>query len=167
MTQIIISIVTFYLLYYAGNIIYDLFLKKDIFKKQDETEEYSLTEFVEKIPNETKEITIDDVENIKTPNSFSIKEFSQVIEEELDENRNLDYWRNKFESEKDIDSFDEISDSEDLEEISMTEQIETDQKPETQHQSYEKQFYQFLNLAETSIQVLSDYDGYKVYQSII
>ncbi|HCR77530.1 MAG TPA: hypothetical protein DIW37_14225, partial [Chryseobacterium sp.] len=41
-----------------------------------------------------------------------------------------------------------------------------DQLP-SKYELYQKQFYQFLNLAETSVQVLADRDGYKVYQSLI
>jgi hypothetical protein len=52
MIKIITSIIAIYLLYYAGNVLYDLFLKKDSSKKTDETEEYSLTEFSEE--NKTK-----------------------------------------------------------------------------------------------------------------
>lgn len=167
MTKIIISIISVYLLYYAGNIIYDLFLKKDITKNQDETEEFSLNDFLDNNTTEVQEVSIDDVENINTPNSFNKKELSPVREEEQDENRDLEYWRNKFESENDIDSFDEVSESKEPEEIHNVEQIENIQNLDSKKQSYYKQFYQFLNLAETSVQVLADRDGYKVYQSLI
>ncbi|WES98324.1 hypothetical protein P2W68_01625 [Chryseobacterium arthrosphaerae] len=167
MTKIIISIISVYLLYYAGNIIYDLFLKKDITKNQDETEEFSLNDFLDNNTKEVQEVSIDDVENINTPNSFNKKELSPVREEEQDENRDLEYWRNKFESENDIDSFDEVSESKEPEEIHNVEQIENIQNLDSKNHSYYKQFYQFLNLAETSVQVLADRDGYKVYQSLI
>jgi hypothetical protein len=74
MNKIMISIITVYLLYYAGNMIYDLYLKKDNSKKQDDTEEYSLKEFVDGNADEITEVSIDDVENINTPQSFSKKE---------------------------------------------------------------------------------------------
>lgn len=167
MTKIIISIISVYLLYYAGNIIYDLFLKKDITKNQDETEEYSLKDFLDNNTTEVQEVSIDDVENINTPNSFNKKELSPITEEEQDENRDLEYWRNKFESENDIDSFDEVAEPQEGEEISTIEKVEKVQEPDLKHQPYCKQFYQFLNLAETSVQVLADLDGYKVYQSLI
>ncbi|OCK51402.1 hypothetical protein J8N07_06860 [Chryseobacterium arthrosphaerae] len=177
MTKIIISIISVYLLYYAGNIIYDLFLKKDISKNQDETEEYSLNDFLDNNTTEIKEVSIDDVENINTPNSFNKKELSPVREEEQDENRDLEYWRNKFESENNIDSFDERFEidehQKETEDIATLDEIENipqepieDQLP-SKYELYQKQFYQFLNLAETSVQVLADRDGYKVYQSLI
>jgi len=177
MTKIIISIISVYLLYYAGNIIYDLFLKKDISKNQDETEEYSLNDFLDNNTTEIKEVSIDDVENINTPNAFNKKELSPVREEEQDENRDLEYWRNKFESENNIDSFDERFEidehQKETEDIATLDEIENipqepieDQLP-SKYELYQKQFYQFLNLAETSVQVLADRDGYKVYQSLI
>jgi hypothetical protein len=46
------------------------------------------------------------------------------------------------------------------------EEVVVDQ-PASKYELYQKQFYQFLNLAETSVQVLADRDGCKVYQSII
>ncbi|KUJ50058.1 hypothetical protein [Chryseobacterium sp. JAH] len=167
MTKIIISIISVYLLYYVGNIIYDLFLKKDISKNQDETEEYSLNDFLDNNTTEVQQVSIDDVENINTPNSFNKRELSPVIEDGHNENRDLEYWRNKFESENDIDSFNEISESKEVEEISTVVQVENTPMPNSRNQSYHKQFYQFLNLAETSVQVLADHDGYKIYQSLI
>jgi len=126
-----------------------------------------LNDFLDNNTTEVQEVSIDDVENINTPNSFNKKELSPVREEEQDENRDLEYWRNKFESENDIDSFDEVSESKEPEEIHNVEQIENIQNLDSKKQSYYKQFYQFLNLAETSVQVLADRDGYKVYQSLI
>ncbi|WP_343662824.1 hypothetical protein [Chryseobacterium mucoviscidosis] len=167
MTKIIISIISVYLLYYAGNIIYDLFLKKDISKNQDETEEFSLNDFLDSNTTEVQEVSIDDVENINTPNSFNKKELSPIREEEQDESRDLEYWRNKFESENDIDSFNDVAEPKEVQEISTVEQVEKVQQPDSKHKSYYKQFYQFLNLAETSVQVLADRDGYKIYQSLI
>ncbi|MCW3170279.1 hypothetical protein OMO38_17255 [Chryseobacterium sp. 09-1422] len=177
MNKIMISIITVYLLYYAGNTIYDLYLKKDNSKKKDDTEEYSFKEFVDGNADEITEVSIDDVENINTPQSFNKKELFSDAGESLDENNDLEYWRNKFESEKDVDSFDErsqvnqqpektvkiaISDESD----NFQEEVVVDQHA-SKYEFYQKQFYQFLNLAETSVQVLADRDGYKVYQSII
>ncbi|WP_312345305.1 hypothetical protein [Chryseobacterium binzhouense] len=167
MTKIIISIISVYLLYYAGNIIYDLFLKKDISRNQDEIEEYSLNDFLDNNTTEVQKVSIDDVENINTPNSFNKKELSPIREEEQNESRDLEYWRNKFESENDIDSFNEVTEPKEVQEISTVEQFENTPTPNSKNQSYYKQFYQFLNLAETSVQVLADRDGYKVYQSLI
>lgn len=182
MIKIITSIIAIYLLYYAGNVLYDLFLKKDSSKKTDETEEYSLTEFSEEDKNEVHRIEIDDVESINTPNSFNKKElFPANEEEQQDESRNLDYIRKKFESEQDIDDFYNIpeiqekpNEKEQKETVSLDSQqeeiIQEQEKkeiPSPNHDAIHKQFKNFLNLAETSVQVLSERNGYKVYQSMI
>ena len=70
MIKIITTIIAVYLLYYAGNMVYDLFLKKDNSGRSEETEEYSLTEFSEKDKNEIK----NGVQNIycKSPLAISL-----------------------------------------------------------------------------------------------
>lgn len=180
MIKIITSIIAIYLLYYAGNVLYDLFLKKDSSKKTDETEEYSLTEFSEENKNEVQRIEIDDVENINTPNSFNQKELSPANQEIQDETHDLDHFRKKFESEEDIDDYNNIPEiSERTKENNHNETASLDSAQiENQNQekkeaespkfkSFHRQFKNFLNLAETNVQVLSDLDGYKVYQSMI
>lgn len=171
-----ISILAVYLLYYAGNIIYDLYLKKDSSQKQEETEEFSLTEFAEKNNDKIQDIGIDDVENINTPSSFSTKELS-IIKQEQDESRDLSYFRKKFESEEDIDAFEnddknteEQTEQNEVSAVSPEELVPQEILAETTPQllkTYQEKFYQILNLAETSVQLISNKDGHKVYQSII
>ncbi len=193
MIKIFLTILAVYLLYYAGNIVYDLFLKKDSSLKEEESEEYALTEFA---GNNTaiKEVSIDDVEHLNTPSSFSSKELFSSMEEERDEPRDLEDWRKKFESEQDIDAFevappiDEQSmeskevpeDDWDAQEIVQGTENETspnptsdiadnvDSRPEKESPALKlkQQFNQFLSLAETQVQVLADRDGFKVYHSI-
>lgn len=174
MIKIITTIIAVYLLYYAGNIVYDLFIKKDNSVKKDDSEEYSLTEFSQDNKNEVQKIEIDDVENINTPNSFNKKElFSTNQEEQQDESRDLAYFRTKFESEQDIDDFtidsevpekskekvqEEIADLDSNQEGSRQDKEKTEAKL-SKVNSYHLQFKNFLNLAETSVQVLSDRDG--------
>lgn len=217
MIKIITSIIALYVLYYAGNIVYDLFLKKDSSVALTEEEEYSLTEFSEKSKNEIQAVGIDDVERINTPDSFNVKELFAMNEEKPDESRNLAYWRKKFESEQDIDSFDsslasssstdsaasssdsyshtrtssdiiegstekkQDEDQEQGQEQEHEEEIaalESEREEKTQdqdkndHQSSKlellnEQFKNFLTLAETNVQVVSDIRGFKVYHSMI
>ncbi|SHM77832.1 hypothetical protein SAMN05444360_11777 [Chryseobacterium carnipullorum] len=180
MIKIITTIIAVYLLYYAGNFVYDLFLKKDNSGRPEETEEYSLMEFSEKDKNEIQQVGIDDVENINTPNSFNQKELSPSNQEMQDETRDLDHFRKKFESEQDIDDYNNIPEiSERTKENNHKETASLDSAQiENQNQekkeaespklkSFHRQFKNFLNLAETNVQVLSDRDGYKVYQSMI
>ena len=211
MIKIITSIIAVYVLYYAGNIVYDLFLKKDSSVALTEDEEYSLTEFSGNSKNEIQAVGIDDVERINTPDSFNEKELFAMNEEKPDESRNLEYWRKKFESEQDIDSFvsslasssstdsaaspsdshshtstssdiiegsiekDQDQEQEREQEISVIEsehkeKIQDQDKNDSQSSQLEllnEQFKNFLNLAETNVQVVSDIRGFKVYHSMI
>ena len=176
MTKIIITILAIYLFYYAGNIIYDLYFKKDNSEKKEEIEEFSLNEFAEYNNDKVQDIRIDDVENINVPSSFNSRELS-IIKQEQDESRDLSYFRKKFESEEDIDAFyhDDKNTEEHLEQnevsvVSPEELVPQEKLAETTPQllkTYQEKFYQILNLAETSVQLISNKDGHKVYQSII
>ncbi len=176
MTKIIITIIAVYLLYYAGNIIYDLFMKNDNIDKQEESKEFFLMKFVEKSNDKVQDIRIDDVENINVPSSFNSKEPS-ITKQEQDDSRDLSFFRKKFESEENIDAFDhdDKSTEEHTEQnkapaVSTEETVPHEKPAEANPQIlkiYQEKFNQFVNLAETSVQVISDYGGYKVYQSMI
>lgn len=195
MIKIFLTILAVYLLYYAGNIVYDLFLKKDSSKQEEESEEYALTAFT---GNNTaiQEVTIDDVEHLNTPNSFSSKEMFSPMQEEPDEPHDLEDWRRKFESEQDIDAFEvdppideqstepkevpeddwaeqeiiqnteigAFSDQNPISDIDIN--VDSERENESPSSKLKQQFYQFLSLAETQVQVLADRDGFKVYHSI-
>lgn len=194
MIKIFLTILSIYLLYYAGNIVYDLFLKKDNALKEDEAKEYALAALTEQDKAEIKAVSIDDVEHLNTPNSFNTKELFSSNGEEPVEPHDLDHWRQKFESEQDIDTFETRSKinghSTDPKEISqhnlverevirITEKTElkdsnsnndsshSEQNKEDPALKLKQQFNQFLSLAETQVQVLSDRDGFKVYHSMI
>lgn len=183
MIKICITILVVYLLYYAGNIVYDLFLKKETVVKDDEGEEFALETFAEMNTNEITEVSIDDVEHLNTPNSFLKKELFPPTEIEPDESRDLDYYKKKFESEEEIDAFENQTETEghaEEENIKNTqktnysatisendENVQAKLKKEDTSLKLKKKFNQFLNLAETQVQVLSDRDGFKVYHSMI
>jgi hypothetical protein len=57
-----------YVLYYGGNIVYDLFLKEKTAVTDEE--EFSLVSFAKTESPPESRIEIDDVENIRTPKSF-------------------------------------------------------------------------------------------------
>ncbi|WP_312177263.1 hypothetical protein [Chryseobacterium sp.] len=194
MIKIFLTILAVYLLYYAGNIVYDLFLKKDSSLREEDSEEYALAELT---GNNTaiKPVTIDDVEHLNTPNSFSSKELFSPMQEEPDEPCDLEDWRRKFEFEQDIDAFEidlpideqstepkeapeddwsaheSIHDGEEgtfSDPISdNTKSVDSERENESPSLKLKQQFHQFLNLAETHVQVLADRDGYKVYHSML
>ncbi len=154
MEKIVIIITVLYLLYYGGNIIYDLFLKKEIIVITDETEEFTLSDFAEKNKEEVQGVGIEDVENLNTPKSFTTNSETISVKNDSPEERpDIDEWREKFEAEENIDRYDS-----------------NPQPPRTQHQeekpiSKSTDWKKMLNLAETSVQVIANNNGHKVYQS--
>ena len=183
-----------YLTYYAGNILYDLFLKKEKETYKEETEEFSLSEISEQYEDLIATIGIEDVENLNTPKSFNRNPIHSDITEENEERQDLEYLREQFESERDLDEFDnpskkDVAENESLSYPENTESSEAsfdqkgkipdekeDEKP-NERESLEtisnidketsriKDWKAMLNLSETLVQMVANYDGYKVYQS--
>lgn len=186
-----------YLMYYAGNIIYDLFLKKEKGTDKEDMEEFSLSEISEQYEASARNIGIEDVENLNTPKSFNKNLIHSDITEGNEERQDLEYLRELFESEQDLDEPDnaqkkystEIINQSHPEKAESTEEYfdqkekrsteKEDQKPNEvirenpitvsayQETSRIKDWKAMLNLSETLVQVVANYDGYKVYQSIM
>ena len=167
-----------YFLYYAGNIVYDLFLKKEKTLHTDATEEFSLADLGQSESLPPSSIGIEDVENIRTPKSFLKSEIQiSQVQNTFEENPDLDELRRRFESEQDIDGFD--NDDEPVKNVTEnTESIQSKNNENHQNQIQEEQglsiqksnrnkWNQLLNLAETSVQMISHNDGYKIYHSIM
>ena len=167
-----------YFLYYAGNIVYDLFLKKEKTVHTDATEEFSLADFAQSENLPPSSVGIEDVENIRTPKSFLKSEIQiSQVQNTFEENPDLEELRRRFESEQDIDGFD--NDDEPVKNVTEnTKSIQSKNKENHQNQIQEEQassiqksnrnkWHQLLNLAETSVQMISHNDGYKIYHSIM
>ena len=167
-----------YFLYYAGNIVYDLFLKKEKTLHTDATEEFSLADFAESESLPPSSIGIEDVENIRTPKSFLKSEIPiSKAQNTFEKNPDLEELRRRFESEQDIDGFD--NDDEPVKNTTEnTEVVQSKNNENYQNQIQEEQassiqksnrnkWHQLLNLAETSVQMISHNDGYKIYHSIM
>ena len=197
MITISLCILAVYLLYYAGNIAYDLFLKKEKETDKEETEEFSLSEISEQYEDSTRNIGIEDVENLNTPKSFNKNQIHSDFSEGKDERQDLEYLRQLFESEQDLDepnnpskkdyaenenqSYSEKTESSevhlDLSETTLTEQesqqpIEEFQQNRISDKKDEKtsktnDWKKMLNLSETMVQLVANENGYKTYQSIM
>ena len=167
-----------YFLYYAGNVVYDLFLKKEKTVHTDDTEEFSLADFAKSENLPPSSVGIEDVENIRTPKSFLKSEIQiSQVQNTFEENPELEELRRRFESEQDIDGFD--NDDEPVKNVTEnTKSIQSKNNENHQNQIQEEQglsiqksnrnkWYQLLNLAETSVQMISHNDGYKIYHSIM
>jgi hypothetical protein len=167
-----------YFLYYAGNVVYDLFLKKEKTVHTDDTEEFSLADFAKSENLPPSSIGIEDVENIRTPKSFLKTEIPiSQAQNTFEENSDLEELRRRFESEQDLDGFEQLEESV-KNTTENTESIQSKNNENYQNQIQEEQassiqksnrnkWHQLLNLAETSVQMISHNDGYKIYHSIM
>lgn len=177
MTKFLIILLTLYILYYIGNMVYDLFVKKESTLVTEEIDVFSLVEFEEQNRDAVTTVGIEDVENLNTPKSFNKKEFP--INTEISEEReDIEVWRRRFESEQNIDSFDlnavkTMVDENILDELTAAENNEPEQMDQVSSEDTNKilskinkeQWYQLLNDAETTVQMISNTNGHKVYQA--
>lgn len=163
MNKFIIIVITIYLLYYLGNILFDLFLKKESNLLKEETEEFSFSEFSKNIENRTTEVGIEDVEKLNTPKSF-IKSDRQFSENNDDSEKEIDIetLRKKFEAEEHIENF-ELPKNEQQ----IFNQEEQNKQSNNSVSDLKKHFQSLLNLAETSVQMIANQDGSRVYHSIL
>jgi hypothetical protein len=177
MLKISLIIIAIYLLYYAGNIIYDLFLKDSITAQTEDTEEFSFEHYEEENNRNVTTVGIEDVENLTTPKSFSKKEI--LVKNEFSEERpKMDYWRERFESEESIDLFE----SKDVDEGDLIEEFEAEkdslkiteenkknyhieQKLESIKKFNSENWTKILNLSESMVQLVKNVDGHKVYHT--
>lgn len=181
MTKFIIILLALYALYYVGNIFYDLFLKKE---SAVNSEDFYQLDFEELNKTEVTTIGIEDVENLNTPKSFTQREFP--IETTLSEERqNMDHWRERFESEQNIDSFEdekmieppedkiveerELKFEEKLDSVIIDDERIQNQQNEAVNLAIKKlnsdRWKKMLNLAETNVQLIKNINGHKVYNT--
>lgn len=167
-----------YFLYYAGNILYDLFLKKEKIIHVDLTEEFSIGDFAQRESKPPSTIGIEDVENVNTPKSFLKKELDSQKQSATDEKPDLEELRKRFEVEQDIDDL--PSPVNETKAVTIEEsQSDNTSHPQDMPGKAEEHFNgektepkkshwkELLNLSETTVQMVANYDGQKVYHSII
>lgn len=135
-------------MYYAGNIIYDLFIKKETVVNQEEPEVFSFSDFT--ADKEAPAVVgIEDVENLNMPQSFTQKEIIPKLSPENEESPGLEELRQRFESEQDLDD------------VSQNKPEQKNEAPKMKDSGWN----QILNLSETMVQLVSNIDGHKVYHS--
>ncbi|WP_292009672.1 hypothetical protein [Chryseobacterium sp.] len=159
-----------YFLYYAGNIVYDLFLKKEKIIQTDTTEEFSIVDFAQTETPPPTQIEIEDVEDINTPKSFLRKEFESAKEVSEDVKPEIEDLRRRFEAEQDMDDFnaDDIQENEDKNnpfEEAENKEFRSINKEETKIKKTD--WKTLLSLSETSVQMVANYEGQKVYHSFL
>lgn len=166
-----------YFLYYAGNIVYDLFLKKEKTIQTDVAEEYSLGDFAQVENEEPTLIGIEDVEKLKTPKSFLKSEPIPIQRQNnFEDNPSLEELRKRFEAEEDLDET-TPSQPETKHHENPPQQTEIAQKKEiiepivskkkNDAQSKKDQWQKIVNLSETNVKLVDNIEGQKVYHSTI
>jgi len=165
-----------YFLYYAGNIVYDLFLKKQKSVQTDESEEFSLADLGQTDGQAVSRIEIEDVENIKTPKSYLKRELHPAENpNSFEENPDLEKLRRRFEAEQDIDEILPVqnetktdNDKSDTAYDSSNIMSESAENSKMEESPSKKNYWkELLNLSETTVQLVANYDGQKVYHSTI
>lgn len=163
-TMIILGI---YILYYAGNIVYDLFLKKTNSVKTDDTEVFSIGDFAERDQPDIIQVGIEDAELLNVPNSFSPSDYSLEDEpqsfSETKTEPDIETLRRKFEQEEFYGQLDGA-----LESLSKITKPFPELKEVQQNflSRQEDKFRQMLNLAETNVQMIN-VNGIKSYKSVL
>ncbi len=146
-------------MYYGGNIIYDLFLKKEkVIEDDNNLEEFSMSDFADEVKEDVRQVGIDDVENMVTPQKEEYVEAEQGVAEEP----NIEQMREQFEAEQELEkqeSEPKLSDAE------RKKQLE--EQREKARKERQKKHREMLRMAETSVQVLESIDGQKVYQTVM
>ena len=153
-------------------------MKKEKTVHTDDTEEFSLADFAQSENLPRSSVGIENVENIRTPKSFLKSEIPiSKAQNTFEKNPDLEELRRRFESEQDIDGYD--NDDEPVKNTTEnTEVVQSKNNENYQNQIQEEQassiqksnknkWHQLLNLAETSVQMISHNDGYKIYHSIM
>lgn len=150
-----------YFVYYTGNFVYDLFIQKNKQVETDQIEEFSISDFANSEAKKPQNIGIDDVENLITPNSFVKDEISSATTQEEPD---IDDLRKKFEAEQELDEFNSniVQEPNDIQNIA-SEPI----YKEIQEQKSSVNWNSLLALSETSVQLVKNIEGQKVYHSIL
>lgn len=145
MGKFTLGIVVVYILYYAGNIIYDLYIRKEKIVETDEATEYAM----EGVSDETEEyiqnVNIDDVENIRMPQSFEREE--NILEEP----QNLESLQKKYEEENEI------------EQINDKQEIQEEKTSIVDRAIQSTNLINIVNEINSRVKVVANYEGQKVY----
>lgn len=172
-------LLTIYILYYTGIIVYDLFLKKEKSLLSDVTEEFSLNDSGRKEGQQPRAVGIEDVENLRPPKSFLSTEIYPTAHQSfLEPDSQLEELRTRFENEQDL----EIITNEPKKRVRDGEQDQKysskpiHEKPaDVSIKSLQSEaeadglnrWDHIVSLSESSVVLVANYDGHKVFHSTI
>lgn len=187
MGKFVLIVIAVYILYYAGIIIYDLFIKKDSVKDDDSVEtELAFQDLSEEIEENVKSVNIDDVEEINAPSSFNseefVSDFNDVSFDEQSNEESLKRLEAKYKVEKELqDRNDEnnnisenSSDEEKVEETPINSNSDNSDEKETEKENeggakqkkllqLQQDFERLLSESKSSIKVVGSIKDVKIY----
>ncbi|MRI64243.1 hypothetical protein EDM00_09605 [Ornithobacterium rhinotracheale] len=166
MTLKFISIVLFvYIIYYAGNIIYDLFLKKDKPREgEEEVQQFTLGDLAKETQEEIVNVDIDEAEEINAPESF-ITDEPNLFESEEPQRVSLSEMQRKFEEESKLEETESEKPQKNENEEENAGGSSNENEKEVR-QNPKKRFKDILKEAETSVRMIDNIDGEKVYNIV-
>ena len=101
MGKVILITGILYIFYYAGNVVYDLFIKKPfVVHNENEGEVISLGAILENESEPVKNIREEEVEDLNTPNSYQLDD-EELLFSDNDQNSH----KERFEEENEIEQF--------------------------------------------------------------
>ncbi len=153
MGQFVLIVLGIYTLYYAGNIIYDLYLKKE--KVEEEEEQTINIEGIE-VSENIENVGIDDVEEMNTPNEFAsdedyLADFNH--NEKRETNQSIEELQHKYEEERLLDKA--ANDN--------TGEKNAEKKNNGLKKINTMDFQNILNSASSKVSVVKDNDGILSY----
>lgn len=174
MGKIIIYILIAYIIYYAVNVLYDLFFQKEkINKNGDDGVEISLGE-ISSEENKTKNIQVDDVEKVILPNSYELEDSNYEFQETENSEVLLDELRNNFEEEELLNN-DELT-ALDMASNSLKEILDIDSKDANIQQKEsltkkellsDEKWNDFMKKATSHVVLKNNVDGHKSFVSTL
>jgi len=156
MGKILLIILTLYIVYYAGNILYDLFLKKaNTLKTEENKEVYTMQHLAAANGHQVK---IDEVEQMQPPSSF-VRDESEIFGISEEEEIYIEEENTERKSAKE-----ELKEA--LKTIRNEKTIESKREFISRSDLFsEEKWRDIINHAETKVQLVANIDGHKAYQS--
>lgn len=160
MGRFVLIVLGVYLLYYAVNIIYDLYIKKE--KVEDSEEEVITLDGIDTEEN-ISNIEIDDVEEMNMPQNFSNEEMYDIDEDTDDERtvKDISKLKNKYQEELELDPITQDKKTEENLEIKNEENSKT--KKGFRKLPTPLDVQNILKQASSKIFIVGVEDGYACY----
>jgi len=183
MGKVILFILGAYVVYYAVNIFYDLFLAKaKTVASQDEGQLVSITSKDDE-PPDIRSFNVEDVEDVEVPQSYVVDEEVLYDDSDTPTNYDAEAFRTNYEEERELETYDSQSEKQLLEQENQekklfvshllngiktpTENFISTTKEVISNAWDTDKFDDFLNIANSHVVLTSNIDGHKVFKSTL